>query len=197
MSHATNRVSALILPKKMYVPYLKCSNMSGVTCPMMKLFIQLDEAACAYLKSAATSLSRLKCPAYSPPNAIPYGRLERGQISAMMIHAQGPQLYPKWTTNSHTMTTAAQPSTLVRLPLVLVLGEDHCDDDVAGCHSDCADYENGLAAKFVHVCDGGHGGDPHDNSDHSTGQERSRVAGQAKAFEDLWSVVENGVDALS
>jgi hypothetical protein len=42
--------------------------MSGVTWPTMKLFIQLLEA----------------------PSATPYGRVLSGQISATMIHAQGP-----------------------------------------------------------------------------------------------------------
>ena len=56
----------------------------------MKLFIQLLEA----------------------PNAMPYGLFESGQISATIIHAHGPQLYPKWTTNSQTIATAAQPAAL-------------------------------------------------------------------------------------
>jgi hypothetical protein len=41
---------------------------------------------------------------------MPYGRLDRGQISATTIQAQGPHEYPKWTTKSQTMTTAAQPA---------------------------------------------------------------------------------------
>lgn len=56
----------------------------------MKLFIQLLDA----------------------PSAMPYGLFERGQISATMIQAHGPQLYPKWTTNNQTIATAAQPATL-------------------------------------------------------------------------------------
>jgi hypothetical protein len=66
MNKAPRKVS---IPKKMYVPYLMCSSMSGVTCPTMKLFIQFDEA----------------------PRAMPYGRLDNGQISAITIHAHGPQ----------------------------------------------------------------------------------------------------------
>jgi hypothetical protein len=40
---------------------------------------------------------------------MPYGRLDIGQISATTIQAQGPHEYPKWTTKSQTITTAAHP----------------------------------------------------------------------------------------
>jgi hypothetical protein len=33
-----------------------------------------------------------------------------GQISATIIHAHGPQLYPKCITNNQTIATAAQPA---------------------------------------------------------------------------------------
>ena len=77
----------------------------------MKLFIQFEDA----------------------PIAMPYGLCEIGQISAMTIqapvaikmsadysecishqldHSQGPQLYPKKTTKSQTMETAAHPAAL-------------------------------------------------------------------------------------
>ena len=59
----------------MYVPYVMVLSMSGVTWPTMKLFIQLLEA----------------------PRETPYGRVLRGQISATMIQAQGPQLHARIT----------------------------------------------------------------------------------------------------
>ena len=70
-------------------------------------------------------------------------------------------------------------STLVSLPLVLIFGEDDSDDDVASCHSDRADDQDGLAADFVHVCYGWHGCEPHDDADDTTCEERRGVTGKA------------------
>jgi hypothetical protein len=44
------------------------------------------------------------------PRAIPFERTLMGQTSAIKIQAHGPQEYPKWTTKSQTMHTAAQPA---------------------------------------------------------------------------------------
>lgn len=51
---------------------------------------------------------------------------------------------------------------VVRRPLVLVLGEDDGDDDVAGAHGHGARDEHGLAADLVDPEDHGDGGDQHD-----------------------------------
>lgn len=42
----------------------------------------------------------------------------------------------------------------VRVPLVLVLGEDTRDDEVAGRHADGSDYQDGFAAEVVDPDDG-------------------------------------------
>jgi len=64
----------------------------SIPCPTMKLFIQFDDA----------------------PKAIPYGLFDSGQISATIIQAHGPQLYPKLTTNNHTIQIAAHPDAFDR-----------------------------------------------------------------------------------
>lgn len=74
------------------------------------------------------------------------------------------------------------------LPLVLILGEDDCDDDVAGCHSDRANDQDRLAANFVHVSYGWHGCEPHDDADDTTCEKRSGVAGKTQALENLFYV---------
>jgi len=71
---------------------------------------------------------------------------------------------------------------------VLVLGEDYCDDDVAGRHSDRADDEDGLTAEFVDVSYGWHGCEPHDDTDYTTCEEGSGVARETQLGEDLFHV---------
>ena len=44
------------------------------------------------------------------PKAMPLARTLMGQTSAIRIQEQGPQEYPKCTTKSQTMQTAAQPA---------------------------------------------------------------------------------------
>jgi hypothetical protein len=44
---------------------------------------------------------------------------------------------------------------LLVLEVVVVLCEDHCDDEVRECHTDGADGEHGLAASTVDVQHGG------------------------------------------
>ena len=69
-------------------------------------------------------------------------------------------------------------------PAVAVAGYDGGDDDVAACHSDCADGEDGFAADAVDVENGGNGGDEHDNTDDAGCEEGNCVAGETKALED-------------
>lgn len=84
----------------------------------------------------------------------------------------------------------------VRLPLVLVLGEDDCDDDVAGGHTDGTDNEDGFATKLVNVGHSWEGRDPHDNSDDTGCEKGGGVAAEAEILEYRWRIVQNGVDTL-
>ena len=84
----------------------------------------------------------------------------------------------------------------VSLPLVLVLGKDDGDDDVAGSHTDRSNDEDGLSTEFVNVKDSRYGGKPHDNSDDATGQQRRSGSGQTQTFKDLRSIIEHSVDPL-
>lgn len=68
--------------------------------------------------------------------------------------------------------------TFVSLPLVFVFGEDDGDDDMARCHADCTDDEDGFAAQFVDVENGGHGGEPHDDTNDTTCQQRRCGSGK-------------------
>jgi hypothetical protein len=60
--------------------------------------------------------------------------------------------------------------TFVSRPLVLILGEDDSDDDVASGHADSADNENGFPTNLVDVENGRDGSKPHDNADNTTCQ---------------------------
>lgn len=82
----------------------------------MKLLIQFDET----------------------PRTIPYARLESGQTLLKMTQPQGPQLYQKLMTKSHTMAPAAQPIALWGGPLVLVYAKEDGDDRVADTHAEGA-----------------------------------------------------------
>lgn len=113
------------------------------------------------------------------PSAAPYDRELRGQTSAVMIHAQGPHEYPKWTTKSQTILSTQSVSTSfwrhdlqgrkemrkkrkklrlrhgcpsscrLTVPLVLVPGEDDRDDEMAQGHPDGTDGQDRLASHAV------------------------------------------------
>lgn len=78
----------VIMPKKMYVPYLIFWSISGVTWPTMKLFIQSGMLR----QSRDISPKRRKYLLAEAPSAVPFARTLSGQISAMMIQAHGPWL---------------------------------------------------------------------------------------------------------
>lgn len=80
-------------------------------------------------------------------------------------------------------------------PLIAVFGDDDRDDDVAGCHADCADGEDGFAAYAVDVEDRRDGGEEHDDADDAGGEEGDGVGGEAEGGEDRGRVVQDGVDA--
>ena len=74
------------------------------------------------------------------------------------------------------------------LPLVFILGENDCDDDVTGGHANRTKNQDRLAAEFVHVSDGWHGCEPHDDADNTTCEERSGVSGKTQTLENLLCV---------
>jgi hypothetical protein len=138
--------------------------MSGVTWPMMKLFIQLEEAVGCQLKSFAT---------------WQHHKTRTSQSNTIRALRDRPDLSndnPSAGTPAVTEVDDEQPdhdngspaSTFVGRPLVFVLGKDDCDDDVAGGHPDGAGDENRLAADFVYVGDSWHGCEPHDDADDAT-----------------------------
>lgn len=83
---------------------------------------------------------------------------------------QGPHDHPKWTTKSQTKSCSALLSlsstvrpthdnsspcrSLVALPLFLVLGENHRDDEVAQPHSQRSQCQCGLPAHPVDIDNG-------------------------------------------
>lgn len=87
-------------------------------------------------------------------------------------------------------------SSRVSLPLILVLGEDDGDNDVAGGHSNGADDKDGLTTELVDVCYSGEGSEPHDNTNDTGGEERGGVAAQTEVLEDRGCVVQDSVDTL-
>lgn len=62
-------------------------------------------------------------------------------------------------------------SGLVGWPLILVLGENDGDDDVAGCHTNSTDGKNGLTAKLVNIHDCWNRGEEHGNTNNTSRQE--------------------------
>lgn len=83
----------------------------------------------------------------------------------------------------------------VCFPLVAVLGDDDSDDYVAGCHSDCANGEDGFAADFVDVEHGRDRGEEHYYADDAGGEEGDGRGGEAQGGEYCGGVVEDCVYA--
>jgi hypothetical protein len=64
---------------------------------------------------------------------------------------------------------------LMRWPLVLILGKNNGYSDMANAHCDGSQCQNRLSSKFVNIQDGGDGGEEHDNADNACGKKRGRI----------------------
>ena len=128
----------------MNVPYWILLNMSGVTWPTIKLFIQFEDA----------------------PSAMPYGRLLKGQTSATTIQAAGPHeapnaiLIPVSQLNMKIVQdlriypyerNSSPPGRALRVPLELVLCENDRNEKMAECHDKCATRENRFTPNLVNI----------------------------------------------
>lgn len=158
--------------------------MSGVTWPMMKLFIQLEEAVTCQVGS----------------------HMMRERIKVLTSNRNTIRTLREWPNFGNNDPSTRAPavtevdhekpdhnhscpaSTFVSLPLVFILSEDDCDDDVTGRHSNRANNEDGLATEFVDVGYGRHGREPHDNTNDTTCEQRGGISGKTQALEDLYYV---------
>jgi len=66
-------------------------------------------------------------------------------------------------------------SSSVVLPGIAVLGDDDCDDDMAGGHADGADGEHRLSSDLVNVENRRNGGSEHDNANDAGGEKGDGV----------------------
>ena len=85
-------------------------------------------------------------------------------------------------------------STLVGWPLMLVLGEDDGDDEMAKTHSKSTESQSRSSSDSVNVQNGRNGCNQHYNADHAGREERDSVGRQPEGLEDLGRVVQDGVD---
>jgi hypothetical protein len=86
-------------------------------------------------------------------------------------------------------------SSLVGRPLVFVLGENNGNDEVAKAHPEGTERQCRSSSDSVNVQDRWNSSQQHHDADDTGGQKRHRVRGQTESIEDLWRIVQNGVDA--
>jgi hypothetical protein len=79
----------------------------------------------------------------------------------------------------HTHDNSGPTCSLVGRPLVLVLGIDDGNDEVAKSHANCTQGESGLASNIVDVQDSRDGRNQHHNTNDTSCQERCRVIAEA------------------
>jgi hypothetical protein len=82
-------------------------------------------------------------------------------------------------------------SCLIILKVINVLGEDDSDNQMAKTHAYCTDCKNWLTTQAIDPENSGDGGDEHDNTDDSSGEEGSGGAAHTELAKDGWSVVKN------
>lgn len=200
---AMNRAPKVVIrPKKMYVPYLMFFNMSGVTWPTMKLFIQSVQDLVNKFPFPVLLESSIDLLAEAP-SAIPFDRELRGQISAMRIQAHGPNGNISITSTaacnqSHGPGSDLTPriakvddkqpdhddggptGSMMGRPRSLEFTQNSSDDEVAGGHAERTNHKDRLTTEFVNPDDGG---DLH----------RGRVSNRAKIRLGGWDSGHNTV----
>lgn len=85
-------------------------------------------------------------------------------------------------------------SSMVSWPLVLILGEDDSDDEVAQTHAQGTESQSGSSSDSVNVQDGGNCGQQHGNAYHARCKKRSGVRRQTERAENLRGIVKDGID---